>query len=129
MANVGELFKYLVGDAYFGALCKNSEKSNEEIIVSVFENEELINKLRTFVNDDAVIKSKLVILIGQKRKNQPQVQKPQLQTPQQEVVKEQPVFKYNPIDPSKVVYLDDFTYLEQVDHRIRLVTLDNEIYY
>ena len=38
-------------------------------------------------------------------------------------------FKHVPINPSKVIYLDDFAYIEQVDHRMRLVTHDCEMYY
>jgi hypothetical protein len=133
MASVGELFKFLGSNVIFQDLCKDSEKTNEQIIADVFENEELIANLRNIVQDDKIIKSKMDILIGQKRKNQKQKQGQEQTQPstndQQEEVKEVREFKHLPINPSKVTYLDNFAYIEQVDHRIRLVTLDYEMYY
>jgi hypothetical protein len=118
-------------------LCKDSEKTNQEVIEYVFQNEDLINKLKNIVQDENIIKSKMDILIGQKRKNQNKKQEQTLKQEdqssnkddnpsKQEEVKE---FKYPPINPSKVVYLGDFAYIEQVDHRMRLVTVDFEMYY
>ena len=81
------------------------------------------------------------ILIGQKRKNQNKKQDQQQDKTQQQENKseykqedkEQPEtkkeFKHGPINPSKVIYLDNFAYIEQVDHRMRLVTHDYEMYY
>jgi hypothetical protein len=148
MSNIGELFKYMGGNKTFETLCNDSNKSNDQVIESVYQDEELINKIRTFSQDDDVIKSKLVILIGQKRKPQKQIQKPQVQDKtekqvvneeqvvnkeqvvnEDEAVDEKPVFKYKPFDVSKVVYLNDYAYIEKVDHRMRLVTLEYEIYY
>jgi hypothetical protein len=132
MASVGELFKFLGSNDVFQSLCKESEKSNQQIIADVFQNEELITKLRTFVQDDNIIKSKMDILIGQKRKNQNKKQEPSAvqntndQSSKKEEVRE---FKHTPINPSKVIYLDNFAYIEQVDHRLRLVTYDYEMYY
>jgi hypothetical protein len=130
MASVGELFKFLGSNDIFLDLCKDSEKTNQEIIEDVFQNEELINKLKNIVQDENIIKSKMDILIGQKRKNQNKKQEQTLkQEDQLEEVKEVKEFKYPPINPSKVVYLGDFAYVEQVDHRMRLVTVDFEMYY
>ena len=136
MAAVGELFKFLGSNDIFHVLCKDSEKTNQQVIADVFENEELISKLRNIVQDDNIIKSKMDILIGQKRKNQNKKQEPKQQeteTRKQEVnenkLEEVKEFKYLPINPSKVTYLDNFAYIEQVDHRIRLVTQDYEMYY
>ena len=70
MESVGELFKFLGSNVIFQDLCKDSEKTNQQIIADVFENEELIANLRNIVQDDKIIKSKMDILIGQKRKNQ-----------------------------------------------------------
>jgi hypothetical protein len=127
MASVGDLFKFLGSNDIFLDLCKDSQKTNQEIIEDVFQNEELINKLKNIVQDENIIKSKMDILIGQKRKNQNKKQEQTLkQEDQLEEVKE---FKYPPINPSKVVYLGDFAYIEQVDHRMRLVTVDFEMYY
>ena len=91
----------------------------------------------TFINivqDDNIIKSKMDILIGQKRKNQnkkqEQVTKLTLASVadinDQEQIQE---FKYSPNDPSKVIYLDNFAFIEQVDYRMRLVTHNYELYY
>jgi hypothetical protein len=130
MASVGELFKFLGSNDIFLDLCKDSQKTNQEIIEDVFQNEELINKLKNIVQDENIIKSKMDILIGQKRKNQNKKQEQTLkQEDQLEEVKEVKEFKYPPINPSKVVYLGDFAYVEQVDHRMRLVTVDFEMYY
>jgi hypothetical protein len=130
MASVGELFKFLGSNDIFLDLCKDSQKTNQEIIEDVFQNEELINKLKNIVQDENIIKSKMDILIGQKRKNQNKKQEQTLkQEDRLEEVKEVKEFKYPPINPSKVVYLGDFAYVEQVDHRMRLVTVDFEMYY
>ena len=140
MASVGELFKFLGSNNVFLDLCKDSEKTNPQIIEDVFQNEELIAKLRNIVQDDSIIKSKMDILIGQKRKNQNKKQdQKQDQTNKQEQDKkleqeqdpleETKEFKYTPINESNVTYLDNFAYIERVEHRMRLVTHDFEMYY
>ena len=139
MASVGELFKFLGSNDVFLDLCKDTEKTSEQIIANVFENEELIAKVRTIIQDDSLIKSKMDILIGQKRKSQnkkpdqkqSQDKKQDKQDKQDKEDKQEPKkeFKHVPINPSKVIYLDDFAYIEQVDHRMRLVTHDCEMYY
>ena len=132
MASVGELFKFLGSNDIFQGFCKESEKTTQQIIECVFQNEELITKLRNIVSDDNIIKSKMDILIGQKRKN---LNKKQEQIPGQntndKLIKKEEVqeFKHIPINPSNVTYLDNFAYIEQVDHRLRLVTHDFEMYY
>jgi len=142
MASVGELFKFLGSNDIFLDLCKNSEKTNSQIIEDVFQNEELITKLRNIVQDDSIIKSKMDILIGQKRKSQnkkpEQEKKPdqdKKQDQKQEQEQEQPEnkevkeFKYTPINESNVIYLDNIAYIERVEHRMRMVTHDFEMYY
>jgi len=135
MANIGELFKFLGANETFIDLCQESDKTNQQIIEIVFQNEDLISSVRSIVQDDNIIKSKMDILIGQKRKGQNKKPK------QEQIVKDEPIekhkpeeektikFKCEPIDPSKVTYLDNFAYIEPVDHRIRLVTHDYEMYY
>jgi hypothetical protein len=141
MAYVGELFKFLGSNFIFQDFCKNYEKTNQQIIADVFQNEELIAKLRNIVQDDNIIKNKMDILIGQKRKNQNKKQeqssKQNTNDQKEEIreikeikeVDEVREFKFIPINPSKVTYLDNFAYIEQVDHRLRLVTHDFEMYY
>jgi len=139
MASVGELFKFLGSNDVFLDLCKDTEKTNQQLIEVVFQNEELISQLRNIIQDDSIIKSKMDILIGQKRKNQNKKQEQkqdktqQPENNEQQENKEQPEnkkeFKHGPINPSKVIYLDNFAYIEQVDNRMRLVTHDYEMYY
>jgi hypothetical protein len=142
MASVGELFKFLGSNEVFLELCKDTEKTSEQIIADVFENEELIAQLRNIIQDDSLIKSKMDILIGQKKKNQnkkpdqkqsqdkkqdKQDKQDKQEDKQEEENKKE--FKHVPINPTKVIYLDNFAYIEQVDHRMRLVTHDYEMYY
>ena len=138
MANIGELFKFLGSNETFTSICKDTEKTNQQIIEDLFLNENVMSDLRKIVPDDEIIKSKTLILIGQKRKiqNKPPKQEqtvkessteePKEKEQEQEKVVE---FKHKPIDSTKVIYLDDFTYLEPVGHKMRLVTLDYEMYY
>jgi chromosome segregation protein len=48
---------------------------------------------------------------------------------EQDQLEEAKEFKYTPINESNVIYLDNFAYIERVDHRMRLVTHDFEMYY
>ena len=63
MASVGELFKFLGSNDVFLELCKDTEKTNQQLIEVVFQNEELIAQLRNIIQDDSIIKSKMDILI------------------------------------------------------------------
>jgi hypothetical protein len=134
MASIGELFKVLGNNEVFNSYCQDTTKTNIEIVNESFDNAELMLILRNIVQDDSIIKSKMDIIIGQKKKN---ASKPK----QQEIVKivddnneveeDLPVieFKFKPLNPENVVYLNDYSYLERVDHRTRLVTLEHEMYY
>jgi hypothetical protein len=126
MANVGELFKFLGENEMFDSFCKDSDKTTEQIIESCFQDEELATAMRNLVQDDAIIKNKMSVLIGQKRK---QKSKGESNSKTDENAVKPIEYKYKPIDSTKVVYLDDFAYIEPVDHRMRLVTLDYELYY
>lgn len=138
MASIGELFKFLGANELFQGLCQNAEKTNQQIIETVFQNDEVITTLKTFVQDETVIRSKIDILIGQKRKNQnkkqEQVKQEQTEEKQQQVDQDQDKeevrsFKSAPINPLKVVYLDSFAFVEQIGNTMRLVTHDYEMYY
>jgi hypothetical protein len=131
MSSIGELFKFLGANDFFQSLCQNSEKTNQQIVESVFQNDEVITTLKTFVQDENIIKSKMDILIGQKRKKDlKQDLKQDLKVdPEQTVQEPTREFKYVPMNPASVVYLDNFAFIEQIGNKMRLVTHDFEIYY
>jgi len=132
MASIGELFKFLGANELFQGLCQNTEKTNQQIIETVFQNDEVITTLKTFVQDETVIRSKLDILIGQKRKNQNKKQeqvKQEQKEDQNQDKEEVRSFKFAPINPLKVVYLDSFAFVEQIGNTMRLVTHNHEMYY
>ena len=130
MASIGEFFKFLGSNSDFHTLCQDADKSVDQIIEDVFQNDGLISSLRTIVQDDSIIRSKMSVAIGQKRKQtQPKNKK---EDEEEEVTKKNDdivVFAYNPLNVSNVMYLDKNFYTEKVDHRIRLVTRDYEMYY
>ena len=70
MAAIGELFKTLGKNEIFNELCKKIENgsSNNDIIEDAINNEELMNILKQIIEDVNVIKNKMDVLIGQKRK-------------------------------------------------------------
>jgi hypothetical protein len=130
MASIGEFFKFLGSNSDFHTLCQDADKSVDQIIEDVFQNDGLISSLRTIVQDDSIIRSKMSVVIGQKRKQtHPKNKK---EDEEEEVTKKNDdivVFAYNPLNVSNVMYLDKNFYTEKVDHRIRLVTRDYEMYY
>ena len=70
MAAIGELFKYLGKNQKFNTYCNElqNNKKNEEIINLVFQDEELLKEIKNIIDDESVIKNKMEIIIGQKRK-------------------------------------------------------------
>jgi hypothetical protein len=148
MANIGELFKFLGSNKDFHELCLDAEKSTEQIIEDVFQNEELITSLRNIVQDDNIIKNKMNVIIGQKRKQtqnkksndiskEPTEKEPKEKEPKDKELEEKEPeveddfidFKYKPFNKSKVIRLDKFSYMESVGYKRRLVTTDFEMYY
>lgn len=132
MANIGELCKFLASNEDFSILCQDTEKSAEQIIENAFQNEEFITKLRNIVQDDNVIKNKMSVIIGQKRKQTKKTDKNKSEEKEDttEVEDENMIVKYkcDPTNLLNVIYLDK-AYIEPVEHRIRLVTTDYEMYY
>jgi hypothetical protein len=138
MASIGELFKVLGNNEVFNSYCQDTTKTNIEIVNESFDNAELMLILRNIVQDDSIIKSKMDIIIGQKRKNankpkQQEQVKPLHDNDAEEQFEEEQLsvveFKFKPLNPQNVIYLNDYSYLERVDHRTRLVTLEHEMYY
>jgi hypothetical protein len=144
MANIGELFKFLGSNKDFHKLCLDTEKSTEQIMEDVFQNEELITSLRNIVEDDNIIKNKMNVIIGQKRKqtqtkknnntndtSKSEKKEQEQQEEEEETEQEDDFidFKYKPFNKSKVIRLDKFSYMESVGHKRRLVTTDFEMYY
>lgn len=140
MADIGKLFKVISNDLYFLDLCQNTELTNEEILQTAFHDESFITNLRSIINDDNIIKSKMEIIIGQKRKTskKPIIQekeelekeekeKDELEDKKEE--EEKTNFISDPINLDKVTYLGNFAFIERVDYRMRLVTKDFEVFY
>ena len=146
MANIGELFKVLGNNEIFNSYCQDKTKSNIDVLNESINNEEIMNILRNIVNDDNIIKSKMDVIIGQKRKNYNKQKTNDVSTissrneieneseNENEIktnhVEENKIeFKFEPINPYNVIYLNDYAYLERVGIQMRLVTVDYEILY
>ena len=144
MANIGELFKVLGNNEIFNSYCQDKTKSNVDVLNESINNEEIMNILRNIVNDDNIIKSKMDVIIGQKRKNSNKQKTTNVSTissrnetevvstcveDDKEVEERKIEFKFEPINPYNVIYLNDYAYLERVGIQMRLVTVDYEIFY
>jgi hypothetical protein len=131
MASIGELFKFLGSNPVFLDLCQQADKSANQIIEDAFQNEELIASVRSIVPDDDVIKNKMIVIIGQKRKQTQQKNNDSKNDDkiEEDYNKDIIEFPYKPLNFANVNYLDKHFYIERVDHRIRLVTMDYEMYY
>ena len=144
MANVGELFKVLCNNEIFNSYCQDKTKSNIDVLNESINNEEIMNVLRNIVNDDNIIKSKMDVIIGQKRKNSNKQKTNNVSTissrnetevvstcveDDKELEERKIEFKFEPINPYNVIYLNDYAYLERVGIQMRLVTVDYEIFY
>jgi hypothetical protein len=144
MANVGELFKVLGNNEIFNSYCQDKTKSNDNVLNESFNNEELMTILRSIVNDDNVIKSKMEVIIGQKRKNANKQKTNNVTTisstnetvsastrveEEKEIEETKPKFAFEPINQDNVIYLNDHSYLERVGIQMRLVTVDYELFY
>jgi hypothetical protein len=159
-ASIGELFKILGKNEIFSKYCKEieNEKSNNDIIDLAINDIELMNILNNVVSDISIIKNKMDVIIGQKRKLYNKNKDPEdnllkinknpetndkkkninkeeesIDTYEEESVdtdEEEPVvFKFEPINKDNVTYLTKYIYLEKVGLRLRLVTTEFELYY
>jgi hypothetical protein len=135
MAAIGELFKTLGKNEIFNELCKKIEygSSNNDIIEDAINNEELMNILKQIIEDVNVIKNKMDVLIGQKRKTFEKLQekKNMEETSGEKEVQNKDAFSLfnkKPLNRNNVVWLNDKSYLERIDLKIRMVFFieDNE---
>jgi hypothetical protein len=93
-----------------------------------------MNNLTILVPDIQIIRDKMNIIIGQKRKNMKVVVNEEKEVNEENEEEEEVTdlfanMKHKPINKDKVVWLWKTCYTEQIDHRIRLVNGDIEMYY
>lgn len=143
---IGELFKILGKNEIFANYVKEIEngKTNQEIVDFALNDESLMCSLTMVVSDVEIIKNKMDVIIGQKRKNHEKkianetkeaeksivvdtksLSEEDLVETEEEVIE----FKYKPINPDNVIWLNNYIYMERVDHLMRLVTTEFEIFY
>jgi hypothetical protein len=203
MASIGELFKTLGKDETFSKYCSQIEngKSNSEIINLAFEDDNLVSILKKIIDDTEIIKTKMEVIIGQKRKVYESKKDKLLKNLEQnsgnvikentmnlskqsgdtmnlskqsgdtmnlskqsgdtmnlskqsgdtmnlskqsgdkelfseehieennDIIEDNYLFNFKPINNDKVVWLNKYSFVEQIDHRMRLVNYDIEMYY
>jgi hypothetical protein len=145
MASIGELFKTLGKDQTFNRYCNELEngKTNNEIIELAFQDEELISNLQKIIDDNNIIKNKMEIIVGQKRKTyeskkQNDSKKQCVEnkvikefTTTEECLEDEPEYELSlkPFDNNKTTWLNKYTFMEKIDHRFRLVNYDIEMFY
>ena len=148
---IGELFKILGKNEIFANYAKEIEngKTNQEIIDIAVNDEALMCSLTMVVSDVEVIKNKMDVIIGQKRKNyekkivseikeksnvvdtkslsktDSEEDLDETETEEEEVIE----FKHKPINPDNVIWINKYIYMERVNYLIRLVTTEFEIFY
>ena len=137
--NIGELFKVLGKNETFANYVKEIEngKSTNEIIDFAVNDNDLMEQLMTLVSDVAIIKSKMEVIIGQKKRsfekkndNANTNAKPENNAPAESKSTDKfSNFSHKPFNLNNVVWLDENTYLERIDMRLRLVTTEFEMYY
>ena len=151
---IGELFKILGKNEIFANYAKEVEngKTNQEIIDIAVNDQALMCSLTMVVSDVEVIKNKMDVIIGQKRKNYEkkianEVKEKCIIVDSQsvsktddknnlteietnEIEKEEVIeFKHNPINPDNVIWINKYIYMERVEHLMRLVTTEYEMFY
>ena len=139
---IGELFKILGKNEVFANYVKEIEngKTNQEIIDIALNDEALMCTLTLVVSDVEVIKNKMDVIIGQKRKNYEkkivsELKEKSIVVDTKSLIQDEKeedkfsIFNNKPINFDNVVWLNDYIYLERVNHLIRLVTTEFEMYY
>jgi hypothetical protein len=157
---IGELFKILGKNEIFANYVKEIEngKTNQEIVDFALNDEALMCSLTMVVSDVEIIKNKMDVIIGQKRKNHEKKIVNETKEAEKSIVvdtkslsktdsdedlveieedekdekdeKEEVIeFKHKPINLDNVIWLNNYIYMERVDHLMRLVTTEFEMFY
>jgi hypothetical protein len=134
--NIGELFKILGKNEIFANYVKEIEnnKSIDEIIELALNDDVLMEQLTVVVSDVSVIKNKMEVIIGQKKKsydkknNESAILENSVHVPVL-ITDKFSRFTYKPINENNIVWLNEDNYLEKIDYKLRLVNIDFELYY
>jgi hypothetical protein len=151
MAEIGQLFKILGKDETFTKYCNEIEngKTNNEIINMAFEDSNLISQLTQIIKDENIIKNKMEVIIGQKRKafenkkeksdKKVKIEEKNTKNEVSEDLEENKesndeelddyIFNFTPLNNDKAIWLHKYCFVEQIDHRMRLANYDIEIFY
>jgi len=159
MTNIGELFKILGNNPSILSYIDNGfeNKSIKEIVEDALNDEELMDVLKLIVVDVNIIRSKMEIIISQKIKNKLSIRDKKIDIEKKECEEKKEVVNNNvelvvdelvvdelveketddlfshmlhkPLNPEKVIWLWKTCYMEQVDHRMRLINGPTEMYY
>ena len=151
MTNIGGLFKELNNNILFNNYIEQIKldiDNKNDIINNIFNDDDFMNILRTFVSDDNIIKDKVIVSIGQRLK------KVVKQSVIEQSIVEQSVVEQSVIEQSdqeqdfirefqsrviinnkeKAIWLTPTTLLDppvdiRIDPRIRIVTPNYEMFY
>lgn len=139
--NVGELFKILGNNAIFLNYIKIGF-TVQDILENALNNVELMDILTQLVSDVSTIRTKMEIIIGQKLKKQKVIKTEESKEEEIKVIESEEIkleieeikdpfshMMHKPINPANVVWLWSTCYMERIDHRVRLINRDTEMYY
>ena len=132
MANQGLFFKELSTSEYVKSIV-NLDDTEENITSKILDSEELICKLKTFVDDDQFIKDKIETFVKQAfKKKQKSVEKTSIPVVENNYSDNIYLGKYNKENDSKnsnVKWIAEDIRLEHVDHLIKMTTCNFEVFY
>ena len=132
MANQGLFFKELSTSEYVKSIV-NLDDTEENITSKLLDSEELICKLKTFVDDDQFIKDKIETFVKQAfKKKQKSVEKTSIPVVENNYSDNIYLGKYNKEHDSKnsnVKWIAEDIRLEHVDHLIKMTTCNFEVFY